>query len=190
MRHARNMHPEELFWSKVNKDGPVSDFRPDLGPCWLWTGYINKKTLYGEISARRKPTLSGTKMPHRTAWELLVAPIPPKHHIDHLCRVRHCVNPSHLEPVTPKVNAERGLHGALRTHCSKGHRLTPENSYVRPCDNSRKCRICMRDEDAASHADPVKHQARLAASRRWKARRRQRLANERAQASAIEGFGS
>ena len=191
-RHARSMHPVELFWSKVDKTGPAPSFRPELGPCWIWTGYVNPKTGYGEISQRRRPTPSGTKMPHRAAYELLREIIPDGRFIDHLCRVRTCVNPDHLEPVTPKVNTERGLHGELRTECSKGHNLTPENTYVRPSDNSRKCRICMRDEDLASHADPIRHQGRLAASRRWKARRRERinqLATQRAEKNAIEGYG-
>ena len=54
-RHARSMQPEELFWSKVDKDGPIPEFRPDLGPCWLWTGYVHKDSGYGQVTQRRKP---------------------------------------------------------------------------------------------------------------------------------------
>lgn len=44
---------------------------------------------------------------YRYAYELLVGPIPPGHDVDHLCYVRACVNPTHLEPVTRPENVRR-----------------------------------------------------------------------------------
>lgn len=86
-------------------------------------------------------------MAHRVYWERANGVIPDGLRLDHLCRVRACVNPEHCEPVTQKTNIERGLKGALRTHCKHGHELTEENTYHRRADNSRVCRTCHRDEE-------------------------------------------
>lgn len=87
---------------KVDKDGPVPDYRPDLGPCWLWTGATNSDG-YGHlwVDGRWPPA-------HRVAYEQLIGAIPDLLVLDHLCRVTQCVNPSHLEPVTNQVNILRG----------------------------------------------------------------------------------
>jgi hypothetical protein len=53
-------------------------------------------------------------MAHRFAYELLVGPIPEDLELDHLCRVRHCVNPAHLEPVTHLENILRGMRAAAQ----------------------------------------------------------------------------
>jgi hypothetical protein len=118
------------FWSYVNRtDG-----------CWLWTGGLNRKR-YGMF------WLAGTHTPaHRYAYELLIGPIPEGLQIDHLCRNPPCVNPHHLEPVTPRENTLRGeglaAHQSRLTHCSRGHEFTSENT-VR-WGNHRKCRICTK----------------------------------------------
>lgn len=87
------------FWDRVDKDGP--------GGCWIWTGSVEGKG-YGH------PTIAGKKHPaHRLAYELLVGPVPEGLHLDHLCRVRRCVNPEHLEPVTSRENSLRGVQTKL-----------------------------------------------------------------------------
>ena len=94
---------ELCFWSKVNKDGPVSR----LGTkCWNWTGRPVKgygKFRYGgrKVSA------------HRLAYALTNGCEPPDQ-IDHICHNRACVNPEHLRPVTNKQNQENqgGLSAA------------------------------------------------------------------------------
>jgi hypothetical protein len=165
----RSMTAQEKFWVKVDKNGSIPAHRPELGPCWLWTGERQKEG-YGRISTRKKPTASGTRLAHRASYELLVKPIPDGLHLDHLCRNPQCVNPADLDPVTPKVNTERGLHGALRTHCQNNHELTPENTYVVSPDNSRRCRTCIREKAAEEREDPAKRETKLAATRRWRER--------------------
>lgn len=70
--------------------------------------------------------------------------------IDHLCRVRLCVNPSHLEAVTNLENLRRGagygLQNGMRSKCINGHRYTPKNTYTAP-DGGIRCRACARNRD-------------------------------------------
>lgn len=85
---------------------------------------------------------------HRYAYELLVGPIPEGLHIDHLCRVRLCVNPAHLEAVTCHENNRRSTSptavNAKKTHCPRGHEYTEENTYFAPPDGRRMCKPCAR----------------------------------------------
>jgi hypothetical protein len=98
---------EARFWQKVSKNGPVPDYAPHLGPCWLWTGGLDGKG-YGQFGLGGKHVRA-----HRFAYELLVKPIPAGLDLDHLCRVITCVNPAHLEPVTRQVNRQRGVEAML-----------------------------------------------------------------------------
>lgn len=119
---------EDRFWAKVAKtDG-----------CWLWTGAI-KENGYGVFGVANRNAHA-----HRWAYENTVGPIPTGLDLDHLCRVRHCVNPAHLEPVTRKVNLNRGRnYYRERTHCIRGHEFTPENT--RRVGRHRWCRACDRE---------------------------------------------
>jgi hypothetical protein len=107
--------------------------------CWHWGGYVSSDG-YGYILRRGA---------HRVAYEHFVGPIPDGLQLDHLCRVKHCVNPSHLEAVTRQENMRRAVpfrkphHSKRRTHCKKGHLYSPDNLY-----HSRHgyqiCRTCTR----------------------------------------------
>lgn len=107
------------------------------GDCWLWTGpqTWNGYPKWGDGSGA-----------HRRIYELLVGPIPVGLDLDHLCRVRHCVNPEHLEPVTRRENLLRGdtvpARRAAMTHCAYGHEFTEENT--RWYRGMRYCRACNR----------------------------------------------
>lgn len=127
------------FWAKVEVD--------ERG-CWLWTGCRNPVGGYARFNY---PTRKDSAYGHRVAYETLVSPIPDGLHVDHLCRVRHCVNPAHMEPVTCRENLRRGvspsaLH-AIKTHCPAGHPLSGENLYEwtnRKGVTMRQCLTCRR----------------------------------------------
>lgn len=121
---------------------------PNSG-CWLWEHSITEGG-YGKFYV---PSLRRNVWAHRFSYEAFVGPIPEGLQIDHLCRVRCCVNPLHLEPVTRSVNLRRanaGMNLALRqlakTRCPNGHLYSPENTYSRPngTGSSRECRICKK----------------------------------------------
>jgi hypothetical protein len=89
------------FWPKVNKDGPIPDYAPDLGQCWIWTR-AHFKLGYGAFWYDGKLLYA-----HIVSYELEVGLVPAGLELDHLCRVRDCVRPTHLEPVTHLINVRR-----------------------------------------------------------------------------------
>lgn len=130
-RSGKNAWPER-FWAKVEK----------TETCWLWIAG-RQADGYGSI------TVGGSgKLAHRVAYELVVGPIAKDLTLDHLCRVRHCVNPAHLEPVTNRVNILRGVSPtaqcAQQTSCKRGHPFTEANTRIKatPYGVARVCRSC------------------------------------------------
>jgi HNH endonuclease len=93
----------ERFWLRANKLGPLSAERPDLGRCWLWTGYIMPNG-YGQFAADRRAHCYA----HRWSWQEANGLIADDLTVDHLCLIRPCVNPSHMELVTRGENTRRG----------------------------------------------------------------------------------
>lgn len=124
------MRTLEQFLAKVDKSET----------CWLWTG-AKGRGGYGNLVWNGRHTNA-----HRVSYELHVGPIPDPCSIDHLCSVRHCVNPAHLEPVTVRENLRRGAGfpgvNARKTHCPRGHAYDAENTYV--WNGLRYCRTCRR----------------------------------------------
>ena len=113
---------------------------PNSG-CWLWL-YGVSDTGYAHL---RWPGFS-TRQGHRISYEIHIGPIPKGLHLDHLCMVRSCVNPHHLEPVTNKINCERApriVNARKATHCKNGHPWTKTNTYIHPTKHSRVCRVCV-----------------------------------------------
>lgn len=120
------------FWMKVNK----------TETCWLWTGG-RKTNGYGAFWVAP----GKLRTAHRVAWELTTGNVPDGVELDHLCRVRHCVNPEHLQPVIHQENVLRGmgptaLH-AKKTHCPKGHEYAGRNLIER--GHGRECRACRNE---------------------------------------------
>lgn len=148
---SRATDPVGRFWVKVQK----------TPGCWLWTAAVSREG-YGVFGAERVGGRNRFVHSHRYAYELLVGPIPDGLHLDHLCRVPRCVNPAHLEPVTPRENTLRGIgpsaKNAVKTHCKHGHPFTPENTRIDHRTGNRSCWTCRRQISA-------RWNARLSASR-------------------------
>ena len=121
---------EDRFWGKVDRGAPDE--------CWLWTASV-RTNGYGQFRLAGKPVAA-----HRVAYELSIGEIPAGLDLDHLCRNRACVNPAHLEPVTRRENARRGLKGVLLTHCPQGHPYDEANTHIR-ANGWRDCRACNRE---------------------------------------------
>lgn len=117
----------ERFWEKVDR----------TDTCWLWKGGRRNHGYGGFTISQHK------YQAHRVAYELLVGPIPDGLTLDHLCRVRLCVNPDHLEPVTNKENVRRGLWKIL---CKRGHPLSEARHSINKNGNVvRVCRHCAKE---------------------------------------------
>jgi hypothetical protein len=80
-------------------------------------------------------------------YELFIGPIPQGLTIDHLCRNRACVNPTHLETVDHRTNVLRGegppAREARATSCQRGHPKVAANRKI-DADGKARCRVCIR----------------------------------------------
>jgi len=107
----------------------------DSSGCWLWTGTVNPVTGYSQAGKRGYG--------HRMSYVEFVGPIPDGMTIDHLCRVRSCVNPDHLEAVSLRENILRSSNAAAtnarKKHCAYGHPLDQLDSNGR-----RRCGPCVK----------------------------------------------
>jgi hypothetical protein len=125
---------EDRLWSKAEiGENPLD--------CWLWVGALNPGNGYGVINVDGKKRFA-----HRVAYELSIDAIGTGLEIDHLCRVRACVNPLHLEAVPASTNVRRQPRRAV-THCPQGHPYSGDNLYE--WNGHRKCRTCQRERRAA-----------------------------------------
>lgn len=102
MTATRRVTPaSERFWSRVNK----------TPTCWLWTAGLNS-VGYGRLRVDGR-----LEYAHRYSYRVHIGPIDDKDQVDHLCHVRHCVNPDHLRAVSPSIN-QRNRKGANRNSAS------------------------------------------------------------------------
>jgi hypothetical protein len=122
---------EERFWSKVQ----ITE------TCWLWTACLCEG--YGRFYFDGKVGLA-----HIFSFRLFGGLVPLGMELDHLCRIRRCVHPKHLEPVTHRENCIRGeslfSKNSQKLFCKRGHPLTPANVYltVTPYGYGRSCKTC------------------------------------------------
>ena len=137
-RTSHVVHRVAQFWQRVDTTG---------GPeaCWLWHGAMFRNG-YGKASWRNR-----TQNAHRIALILASGGNRARLHADHLCRVKQCCNPTHLEWVTARENTRR--RSAVRLHCRFGHPL--DHVVHSRTGNYRRCSACLRN-----------------AVRRWQARHR------------------
>jgi len=124
---------EQRFFAKVEQSGD----------CWLWMASTSWGG-YGIFRCEARNVVA-----HRWCYEFLVAPIPDGLHLDHLCKVRACVNPRHLDPVPQAVNNRRSEAGRVNaerlggaTHCQREHEFTPENTRIIHGGRHRQCKTC------------------------------------------------
>lgn len=130
--YEMDRHSIERFLAKI-------EFTPT---CWLWTA--GKSSGYGTFVAPGRRQVKA----HRVSYELSIGPIPDTFVVDHLCRVRNCVNPEHLEAVNEKTNILRGVGfsavNAVKETCAHGHLFDEENTRHRRGRPGRTCRACDR----------------------------------------------
>jgi hypothetical protein len=111
--------------------------------CIIWTGSI-RRNGYGRFRYNGK---IGTA--HRWIYQYHHGEISKKLYIDHICRVKSCVNINHLRAVTPKQNAIENNVGpiainAVKTKCVNGHEYTKDNLYTTP-NGYRACKECRKN---------------------------------------------
>lgn len=133
---------EDRFWRHVEKMNPNG--------CWAWQGAKNNSG-YGVFLPMSRQTGGVPVLAHRFSLALEGRFVPSGLAVDHLCRNRSCVNPSHLEIVTMRVNVLRGEGRAAREAkqilCLRGHPLFgPNLSLDKKRDGSlhRRCLACRR----------------------------------------------
>lgn len=124
VRTCGQCRPVDAVWDRL-ETGP--------GDCWLWTGSVDEDG-YGRYSR--------DGLVHRMVYQFLVVDIPSDLDLDHLCLVKRCANPWHLEPVSRGENSRR--KNALISRCKNDHPFTDENTYyVREGAYLRRhCRTC------------------------------------------------
>jgi hypothetical protein len=117
----------------------------DLNECWEYAGYKTNRGYgtYNHVYKKKRYSY----FVHRLVYVAYKGEIPEGLFIDHLCRVRHCINPDHLEAVTTAENNRRALpfrkdqaFSNMKTHCPQGHEYSGDNLQIR--NGFRYCVIC------------------------------------------------
>jgi hypothetical protein len=137
---GREQTPLDRFWKNVQK----------TAGCWVWQGAVSPSG-YGYFNVVERQAKRNFRV-HRWAYRTLVGPIPEGMQLHHTCKNKRCVNPEHLQLVTPRQHIEldeavlSGIN-ARKTECIHGHPFDEENTYYSLRDGRvvRGCRTCRRD---------------------------------------------
>ncbi len=144
---------KRVFPRRPVKDRILERIRIDENGCWRWLGTKLPGHGYGTIGMGH----ANKRGVHRVAYEAWVGPVPTGLVIDHLCRVRDCCNPEHLEAVTPSVNTMRGdtlpVRKAAMTACPQGHPYDAGNTVWRKDNNGRRCKVCRNERERHRYAE-------------------------------------
>ena len=142
MRNGRPVQSEEVYRQRWEARLIDKIFVCQETGCWIWIAKINKDGR-GQVKIRINGKWT-SDLAHREVYKVYRGPIPNGTELDHLCRVPCCVNPWHLEPVTHKVNSQRGMGtwpmNPRRTHCKRGHLLLEANLVH--YEGRNRCRLC------------------------------------------------
>jgi hypothetical protein len=143
----KSLAESALFYVPIGDEG-----------CWDWQGEISSTNGYGIAYYKGRGYRA-----HRAVYEVARGPIPDGLQLDHLCRNRACVRPSHLEPVTNWENTRRGIGPfaikANQTQCQNGHPYDSERRRRGKCP-ARRCSIC--DATSRARSRPAEHAKRRA----------------------------
>lgn len=122
--------------------------------CWEWNGYLDKDG-YGRVNLQGE-----TYQAHRWMYEQNHGPISVVMHCHHTCLKKHCVNPAHLEILTPKEHFNTYVHKESthrrrlpKTHCLRGHEYNVKNTYWEK-GYIKHCRICQCERQRRSRIKP------------------------------------
>ena len=135
---------------RYTRDDPRIEPCPYSG-CWKWTRGI-MPSGYGRD---KEPSTHKTRYAHRLVWETIVGPIPKGLVLDHVCRVRNCVNPDHLRVVTPRENVlADGSLAPTKANADKSSCPKCGGAYQVDARGERMCRACKTADERARFADP------------------------------------
>jgi hypothetical protein len=133
---------DHRFWSYVHK----------TENCWLWTAG-KFASGYGQFRNGKRKVKA-----HRYSYETLIGPVPDGLCLDHLCRVKACVNPAHLEAVTQVENIRRtprvNKFNTPATHCPSGHEWNAANTRIEQ-GRYKRCIVCDRDRHRARFGEMI-----------------------------------
>ena len=144
-----NNRPQRRFEDKFTRFASTIAVDP-ISKCWNWMGAVDRDG-YGVFTATSRYWGSQIKVKaHRFSMFMFSRPCPDDLVVDHLCRNRKCVNPTHLEAVSNKENLLRGVGfcgvNVRKTHCHNGHEFNELNTYKIP-NGGRSCKACAREGD-------------------------------------------
>jgi hypothetical protein len=161
LRALKKAGAYEHRYARPIKERILEKTTPGQGGCIIWTGSTSDG--YGVLYIN-----DVGRVAHRLLYEILVGPVPDGLELDHTCHTealdcpggqcihRRCINPNHMEAVTPAINKLRGRSpiaaNAFKTHCPHGHEYSEENTY-RKANGQRICRECRRVQSRTSYVE-------------------------------------